>query len=480
MSDISTKTRTVFGDLSVDKRIANRHELSSLPRFVVENLVAEFTESCGGKFDEKCAEKLNKFVATYYYESREKDAVLHNLMTNGILKIIDEIKVDTHIKFGIHKAHLPSLNIRDAMINKDLLDDYPNLLTTGIWGLASLIYAPDIVPTDTAGNAVMSPIFIENFLPFQATETHIEIYKNGREKFTLEEWVDVLMNTIGLNPSRYNFRQKLIMISRIIPLIENNVNMIEFGPRATGKTFLFRNTTYHTRIFSGGNISPAVLFYNIAQKKLGEIGIRDTVIFDEISKVKFTNPSDMLGKLKDYLESGHFERGPKKSYSTSSLVLMGNIHVEKRENAYIPVDEFTYVLPPDMRDSAFIDRIHGIIPGWELPKISKSGIHLSKGYGIASDFFCEILHNFRKKNFSYKIAENIDLGDDFTIRDEKAVKKLLSGMIKILIPNGAFDKKELSILSEIAIEYRQRVNDWLHILDPGEFPKKRLQYKLIN
>ena len=312
MSNMYAKTKSLFGDLAVDKRIASRHELARLPRFVVEYLVAEFTESCGGVFDEKCADKLNKFVAQYYYESREKDAVLHNLMTTGFLRLIDEIKVDTDINMGIHKAHLPSLNMKNAMINRDLVDKYQNLLTTGMWGLAGLMYAPDSVSTDSAGNPLMSPVLMQNFVPFQATQADTNIYKEAREEFTLEEWADVLVNTIGLNPLQYKFRQKLLLISRLIPLVETNVNMMEFGPRATGKTFLYRNITYYTRIFSGGNISPAVLFYNIAKRTLGEIGIRDAVIFDEISKVKFTNPSDMLGKFKDYLESGHFERGPKK------------------------------------------------------------------------------------------------------------------------------------------------------------------------
>ena len=478
MSDIFAKTKSHFGDLAVDKRIASRHELARLPRFVVEYLVAEFTESCGGVFNEKCAEKLNEFVAHYYFESREKDAVLHNLMTTGGLKLIDEIKVDTDIGMGIHRAHLPSLNIRNAMISRELVDKYQNLLTTGMWGLASLAYAPDSVITDRSGNPLMSPVLIQDFLPFQVPKIEIDIYKEAREKFTLEEWADVLVNTIGLNPFQYKFRQKLLLLSRLIPLVETNVNMMEFGPRATGKTFLYRNITYYTRIFSGGNISPAVLFYNIAKRALGEIGIRDAVIFDEISKVKFTNPSDMLGKLKDFLESGHFERGPKKSFSTSSLVLMGNIRVEVRNNTYIPVDEFTYILPPEMRDSAFIDRIHGVIPGWELPKISRSGMHLSKECGIASDYFCEVLHILRKEHYGYTLSENIEIGNNFTIRDEKAIKKIFSGMVKLLVPHGSLDSNEVKILTDIAMEYRQRVTDWLHVLEPGEFPKKRLTYIL--
>lgn len=478
MVDIFAKTRSFFGDLAVDKRIASYHEFARLPRYVVEYLIAEFTNLCEGKFDEQCADKLNQFVSKFYYEAREKDAVLHNLMKEGTLRLIDEIKVDTDIKSGSHNAQLPSLNIRDAMINRNLVDSYKNLLITGMWGLSTLIYMPDGIPTDSAGHPLRTPVLIEKFEPFQAAESNVDIFKEARENFNLEEWIDVLINTIGLNHKRYDFRQKLVMLSRLVPLIETNVNLMEFGPRATGKTFLYRNISYYTRIFSGGNISAAVLFYNISRRVLGEIGVRDVVIFDEISKVKFSNPFEMIGKLKDYLESGYFERGPKKGFSNSSLVLMGNIQVEKRNSAYIPIEDFTYVLPENMRDSAFIDRIHGIIPGWELPKISKSGIHLSKGIGIASDFFCEILHNLRKEAYGYKISESLELGDEFTIRDEKAVKKILSGLIKLLIPHGSMNKEELKIISDIAIEYRQRVNDWLHILAPGEYPKKRLSYRL--
>lgn len=476
MNDLFARIKSTFGDLAVDKRIANRHELAQLPRFVAEYLVAEFAESSGGIFNEECADKLNKFVSQFYYESREKDAVLHTIMSKGLLRLIDEIKVDTKIKLGLHRAHLPSLNMRDAMINRDLVETYPSLLTTGLWGLCNLVYSPDSVPTDSSGHPLMSPVLIENFLPFQTPEIDVDIYREARNNFTLEEWVDVLLNTVGLNPLQYNFRQKLLIISRLTPLVETNVNMMEFGPRATGKTFIYRNATNYARIFSGGTISPAILFYNISRQALGEIGMRDAVIFDEISKVTFRNSAAMMGKLKDYMESGHFERGPKKGVSTSSLVFMGNIQVERRNSAYMPVEEFTYVLPQDMRDSAFIDRIHGVIPGWELPKISKSGIHLSKGYGIASDYFCEILHILRKEHYGYKISESIELRDNFTIRDEKSVKKIISGMIKLLTPNGSMCKNEMKIISEIAIEYRQRVNNWLHMLAPGEFPKKRLTY----
>jgi len=190
-----------------------------------------------------------------------------------------------------------------------------------------------------------------------------------------------------LDPSVYSPRQKMVLLSRLVPVIECNTNMAEFGPRQTGKTYLYRNLSNYVRIISGGNVSPAVLFYNLRTRVPGELAVKDLVVFDEISKVKFSNPDEMMGKLKDYMESGMFERGDKKAQSDSSLVFMGNVTVEMGPEGYIPIEDLTYVLPQHMRDSAFIDRIHGLIPGWELPKISQSKYHLSKGYGIASDYF---------------------------------------------------------------------------------------------
>jgi hypothetical protein len=251
---------------------------------------------------------------------------------------------------------------------------------------------------------------------------------------------------------------------------------MEFGPKQTGKTYLYRNSSYYTRIFAGGNISAATLFYNIARRELGEMAAKDAIILDEISKVKFTNPDEMIGKLKDYMESGHYERGPKRASSTCSLMLMGNITVEQKETGYVPVEDFTYVLSKEMRDSALIDRIHGVVPGWELPKISMSTRHLSRGYGIASDYFCEIMHEMRKQDTAHVIDQEINLTGDYTIRDEKAVKRIASGLLKLLTPNNDVDNTEMKIIMDLATEYRGRVNDWLHILAPGEFPKKNLDY----
>jgi ATP-dependent Lon protease len=206
----------------------------------------------------------------------------------------------------------------------------------------------------------------------------------------------------------------------------------------------------------------------------GELAVKDLVVFDEISKVRFPNPDEMMGKLKDYMESGVFERGDKKAVSDASLVFMGNITVETTPEGYVPVEDLTYVLPEPMRDSAFIDRIHGLLPGWQLPKISQSKYHLSKGYGIASDYFAEALHLLRKESLSLSISKHLEFSENFKIRDEKSVKKITSGLVKILFPDESFNRDELKRIVELAVEYRQIVRDWLHKVDPGEFPKERL------
>jgi len=469
MSEIFNKVKKVFGDLATDKRIANRQELFMLPRYVVEYLASYFIDKYG---EEKYAPELSKFVANYYHEARERDKVLSDLMTVGKITLIDEVKVTTDVELGTYRTSLQNLNLKDCMITLDVLDKHQNLLMTGMWGLTTLSYSPDTTPP------TMTPILIQDFVPFQCSTTDVKLFQEARDFFTFEEWLDVLMNTVGLNHERYNLRQKLVFLTRLIPLVECNTNLMEFGPKQTGKTYLYRNASYYTRIFAGGNISAATLFYNIARRELGEMAVKDAVIMDEISKVKFTNPDEMVGKLKDYMESGHYERGPKRAVSTCSLMLMGNVSVEMKETGYVPVEDFTYVMSKDMRDSALVDRVHSVIPGWELPKISMSTRHLSRGYGIASDYFCEIMHEIRKQSYTHILDQEVDLVGDYTIRDERSVKRIASGLLKLITPSGSINRSELRAIMDIAVEYRKRINDWLHILAPGEFPKKKLDYML--
>jgi ATP-dependent Lon protease len=466
MSELFNKIKRCFGDYAVDKRLVYELELTKLPRYVAEYLISEF------KGSDNWEDKLRDFIRKHYYEPEEKELVKHKLVTEGSVRVLDELRVIVDIETKTHIGILQTLDIW-AEVPVDIVERNKATLTTGMWGLITIKNMP------WAKEVFGRPIgaVVVDFIPFQSPEVDPGILEDARSCFTLDEWIDVLINTIGLDPNVYNLRQKLILLSRLVPVIECNVNIAEFGPKQTGKTYLYRHLSNYVRIISGGTISPATLFYNLRTRVPGELAVKDVVVFDEISKVRFPNPDEMMGKLKDYMESGMFERGDKKAVSDASLVFMGNITVEMTPEGYVPVEDLTYVLPQPMRDSAFIDRIHGLIPGWELPKISQSKYHLSKGYGIASDYFAEALHLMRKESLGLLLSKHLEFSENFKIRDERSVKKIASGLVKILFPDKSFDKDELKRVIELAVEYRQMIRDWLHKVDPGEFPKERLVVK---
>lgn len=470
MSELNNKVRRCFGDYAVDKRLAYELELVKLPRYVAEYLISEFM-GLGGNWEER----LRGFIKDYYYEPEEKEVVKHRLVTEGIVKLMDELRVYVDVESNTHIGVIQSLDIW-AEVPVDIVEKNKATLITGMWGLITLKRTE--ASKDVLGGAREISVMVTDFKPFQAPDTDPRVIEEARDCFTLDEWVEVLINTIGLDPSVYSPRQRLLLLSRLIPLIEGNVNVAEFGPRQTGKTYFYRNVSNYVRIISGGTISPATLFYNLRTRVPGELAVKDIVVFDEVSKVKFPNPDEMMGKLKDYMESGQYERGDKKVTSDASLVFMGNVAVEMSAGGYVPVEDLTYVLPEPMRDSAFIDRIHGLLPGWELPKISQSKYHLSKGYGIASDYFAEALHAMRKETLANLVSQHFELSENFKIRDEKAFKRIMSALIKLLFPNKSFNKDELIRIANMTLEFRQMVRDWLHRVDPGEFPNEKLSIKI--
>jgi len=475
-SELNKKLRQHYKDFVVNKKLTQIHEISRLPRFVSESLLIKLSDLEDDKEKLKQAlEDIVEKVTSLYPEPRDKDKILHLLFETNKYSLIDEVKVYVDEYTGIKKAIIPILNIKDAKILESIVNENLNLLSTGIWGVMGLTISEPI--KDENENPVTSPVTIEKFKPIQAPNISLNEFVEKRRHFSLEEWIDILINTLGRNPETLTERQKLILISKLIPLVEGNVNMMEFGPKATGKTYLYRNISFYTHIISGGTISPAALFYNIGTKVFGHIGVRDSVIFDEVMKVRFINPDDMMGKLKDYMESGHFERGPKKARATCSLVFMGNVQVEKYEDGYIPIEDLFYVLPDIMRDTAFIDRINGLIPGWELPKI-KDPRHLSSNYGFSTDYFSEILHSLRNLSFQTELKNKIEIENIISIRDIASVFKLASGFMKLLFPHKNYTEKELRDVLDFVLGYRQQVMDWLNKVEPGEFEKKKMTYQI--
>ncbi|MEM3504595.1 MAG: BREX system Lon protease-like protein BrxL, partial [Archaeoglobaceae archaeon] len=418
------------------------------------------------------------FIRQHYFEASEKEYVKHLLVEGRRVSLIDELVVWVDLESGEHRGILQSIGERDVRVPAEIARNYPMTMITGMWGLIELEYSPETAKKDSNGNLLENPVVAIDFKPFQAPTKDPKILRDARDLFNLNEWLDVLINTIGYNHGIYRgTRRKLVLLSRLLPIVEENLHLAEFGPKATGKTYVFRNVSRYSRIIVGGMISPAALFYNLRTGMPGELAVRDCVVFDEISKVRFPNPDEVVAKLKDFMESAQYERGKQRVTSGTSLVMLGNVEVEEREGVYIPVEDLTYLLPKPMRDSALIDRIGGIIPGWELPKIGQARYHLSQGYGIALDYFSEVLHELRKESLVGEVSRHVELIGNLTIRDEKAVKKIVSAFMKLLFPTMEFDKKELEIVVQHAVELRQRVRDWLHKLSPGEFPKGNLSFK---
>ena len=475
MTNLDEKVLRVFGDVAVDKRLARLEVVSRLPRFIAEYLISKYYRSDPVNW----INKLARVVEEYYPDPRDKDRVLSRAKREGKITLIDEYKVVVNLKKNMYFLHIPNLQIYDALVSESIVVRYERILS-GLWGIGVLEYRPELaeaVMVRGRDKPSFTPLVLVEFEPFQVYNIDVKTFIEARRAFTTWEWVDLLIKSIGLNPSMYSERQKLLLLIRLVPLIEGNVNLMELGPRATGKTYLYRNISYYTRIYAGGTISAARLFYDARLRALGDIGTRDAVIFDEIARVKFTNPDEVIAKLKDYMVDGFFERGQlKRAHSDCSLVFIGNIELGAEGVLGSIVD----YLPNFMKDTAFLDRIHGLLPGWELPKISRSDIHLASGYGLAADYLSEILHRMRGYSFETLVEQHVELVGNYTIRDEKAVKKLLSGMIKLIFPHGEFDKSELKIIINIAVELRQNIVNILSELAPHEFPKKQLSARVLG
>jgi len=475
LDPLDEKVLRVFEAAAVDKGLARLEVVSRLPRFIAEYLISRYYQ--GGSAD--WVERLTRVVEEYYPDPRDRDRVLSKAKREGRVTLIDEYKVVVELKRDMYFLHIPNLQIYDALVSEHIVERYERILT-GLWGIGVLEYHPELAEGALSrgwDKPPFTPLILVEFEPFQVYNVDVRTFIEGRREFSTSEWVDLLIKSTGLNPSMYSERQKLLLLARLVPLIEGNVNLMELGPRATGKTYLYRNVSYYTRIYAGGTISAARLFYDSRLRVLGDIGTRDAVVFDEISKVRFADPDEVAAKLKDYMVDGFFERGQlKRAHSDCSLVFVGNVELSPGGVLGGIVD----YLPSFMKDSAFIDRVHGLLPGWELPKILKSDVHLARGYALAADYLSEVLHRMRAYSLEALVGQHVELVGGYTIRDEKAVKKVLSGLVKLVFPHGEFDNSELRKLAALAVELRQNVVNILSELSPHEFPRKTLDVRVVG
>lgn len=459
MSNRGQKIRNVFEEVCIDKSLSQKLGFErNIPAYVGEWLIDRFAVE--GKLNDDAKNKIKDFIDEHLPPKSQRDILKHRLLNGENLVILDEYSVFVDLDSGIRLLKIPSLDIDSAFVDRSIVDKYEQLLCGGMWGAGKLVYHPrDFTPG--------GEVWMEDFKPMQAGKIDIDYYCKSRGEFTLEEWRDLLINSMGYNPNAYSPTQQTYLMERLVPAVQNRVNMVELSPKGTGKSWIYINLSKYVRLISGGKVSPAVLFYNNATNVPGLLVRYDVVVLDEAQSISFENPGEIIGILKGFLEAGYFTRGKQRVTSETGVMLLANIPIE---SSGLPVSENLFSnLPVFFRETAFIDRLHGVIPGWSIPKFDSSMI--SKEVGFKADFFGEVLHELRDKpGYIDYVKNNCAINSD-NIRDKNAIWRIAAALLKLLFPNLQVDREELyQYCLKPALELRQRIRDQLSLLD-SEYKK---------
>jgi ATP-dependent Lon protease len=459
LSELDRKARGVFGEQVVIKSLAQQAALQRLPRYVSEYLIAKYVRPESWRDD---LSKIQAKIKDLLPELDRRELIKERLLRTGEVTLIDYIEARVDLRGGQRWARVPAINDEKVRVSAPLLEQHPGLLLGGLWGTVKLRYAPEA----DADN----PNELTTFTPFQVGPPDVASYRTARSQFSTDEWIELVLQSAGYAPAAFPGRRlRLLLLARLVPLVERNVNLVELGPRQTGKTFLLRNVSPRVFTMSGGKTTPANLFVNLATRAVGIIGTRKVVVLDEIANTTFGDEEATVSTLKDYMESGQFSRGSKTFAADASLVLAGNLDVEGPQ----PDPRYRHLfepLPAALIDAAFLDRVHGYLPGWEVPKITPAS--LAAGVGFVTDYFGEVLVRLREDDFHAKV-QALDFTAGMTRRDQVAVARLASGLLKLVYPDGKVTDEELREVVALACELRQRVYNQLVEIAPGEF-KPRL------
>jgi ATP-dependent Lon protease len=460
LSDLDRKAREVFGEQVVVKSLAQQAVFHGLPRYVSEYLIAKYVRPEAWRDD---LAKVQARIKDLLPDLDHREVVKDKLLRTGENTLIDYVEARVDLRNGQRWARVSAISDDKVRIGAALLEQHPGLLLGGLWGTVKLQYRPE--KDESSPNEVVA------FTPFQVGPPDVSTFRTHRARFTTDEWMSLMLQSAGYGPDAFpQRRQRWLLLARLIPLVERNVNLVELGPRQTGKTFLLRNVSPRVFTISGGKTTPANLFVNLATKAVGILGTRKVVVFDEIAHTTFGDEDATISTLKDYMESGQFSRGAKSFATDASLTFAGNLDVE----GMLPASHYKHLfepLPSELIDSAFLDRLHGYLPGWEIPKITPSS--LTTGVGFVTDYFGEVLIRLRDEDFQGRIHD-LPLAAGMTRRDQVAVERLGSGLLKLLYPDGKVTDEELREVVALACELRQRVHDQLSVLAPGEFKQRTI------
>lgn len=483
---IKEKLRQNFDGKIVRKDLTKKiKEGANVPVYVLEFLLGQYCCSDDDEVIEKGVQTVKRILADNFVRPDEAQKILSQLRKNGSHTIIDTVTVHLDIKKNCYFAEFSNLGLGNVPIADEYPEKYDRLLCGGIWCIVQLDYETEgdnnFGLEDFEGNPLQSkqkkqreitPISIRKLKPIQMPHIDIDELKQGRKAFTKNEWLDILLRSIGMEPDEFTYREKWLLLTRMIPLVQNNFNLCELGPRSTGKSHLYKEISPNSILISGGQTTVANLFYNMGRKTVGLVGLWDCVAFDEVAGIKFKD-KDGVQIMKDYMASGSFARGKEEKAASASMVFVGNIN--QSVDVLLKTSSLFDPFPPEMgTDTAFLDRMHCYLPGWEIPKFRPE--HFTDDYGFISDYLAEFIRELRKEQYGDAIDHYFRLGKNLNQRDTIAVRRMADGYLKLLYPDGEFTKEELEEVLQISLEMRRRVKEQLKKLGGMEFYDVNFSY----
>jgi len=432
-------------------------EGANVPVYVLEYLLGMYCASDDDEVIEQGLQSVKRILSDNYVRPDEAEKIKSLIRERGSYKIIDKVTVKLNQKKDVYEAQLSNLGIKDALVPSQMVKDNEKLLMGGIWCMITVNYFYE-------EGQKTSPFSLMTLKPIQMPSMDMEEVFEARKQFDRDQWIDVLLRSVGMEPANIESRTKWHLIARMIPFVENNYNVCELGPRGTGKSHVYKECSPNSLLVSGGQTTVANLFYNMASRQIGLVGMWDVVAFDEVAGITFKD-KDGVQIMKDYMASGSFSRGRDSIEGKASMVFVGNIN--QSVETLVKTSHLLAPFPAAMIDTAFFDRFHAYIPGWEIPKMRPD--FFTNRYGLITDYLAEYMREMRKRSFSDAIDKFYKLGNNLNQRDVIAVRRTVSGLLKLLHPNGSYSKEDVRVCLTYAMEARRRVKEQLKKLGGLEF-----------
>lgn len=456
MTDLNNKICDVFAGLVVRKDLVKTVKGNAIvPSYVLEYLLGQYCATNDEDSIDSGIQTVKEILAKHYVHRNEAGLIRSTIREKGRHKVIDKVSVALNDKKDCYEMVFSNLGIKKVLIDSGTVKKHPKLLVGGVWVIADLEY-------EHTEDKDASPWILGTIKPIQMSHFDYESYIEARKQFTLDEWIDVLMQSIGFNPEYFGKRSKLNQLLRLVPFCERNYNLIELGPKGTGKSHIYSEFSPHGILISGGEVTVPKLFVsNAANGKIGLVGYWDTIAFDEFAGKKKKVDKSLVDIMKNYMANKSFSRGVETLGADASMVFIGN--TEHSLPYMLKHSDLFDALPEKFYDSAFLDRLHYYIPGWEVDIIR--GEMFSDGYGFVVDYLAEILRHLRNQDFSDQYKEHFTLSTDISTRDRDAINKTFSGLMKILFPQGGATSEEIEEVLKFSMEGRKRVKDQLFRID---------------